>query len=65
LAVFLVYEKFVNQIYKMTDRPIFYFALLLMVLGTQLFLAGFIGELIARNGADRNNYLIADYVGVE
>jgi glycosyltransferase involved in cell wall biosynthesis len=65
LAVFLVYEKFVNQVYKMTDRPIFYFALLLMVLGTQLFLAGFIGELIARNGADRNNYLIADYIGVE
>lgn len=65
LAAFLVYEKFVNQVYKMTDRPIFYFALLLMVLGTQLFLAGFIGELIARNGADRNNYLIADEVGVK
>ena len=39
-----------------TDSPYFYLALTLMILGTQLFLAGFIGELIARNAPERNNY---------
>ncbi len=41
-----------------TDSPYFYLALTLMILGTQLFLAGFIGELIARNAPERNNYKI-------
>ena len=41
-----------------TDSPYFYLALTTMILGTQLFLAGFLGELIARNSAERNNYLI-------
>lgn len=43
-----------------TDSPYFYIALTAMVLGTQLFLAGFLGELIARSAADRNQYLIAE-----
>lgn len=64
IAAFLVYEKFVNQVYKMTDRPIFYLGILLMIIGSQLFLAGFLGELIARNGADRNNYLISETKGL-
>jgi glycosyltransferase involved in cell wall biosynthesis len=41
-----------------TNTPFFYLSLLAMVLGTQLFLTGFIGELIARNSTERNNYLI-------
>lgn len=41
-----------------TESPYFYLAILAMVLGTQLFLTGFIGELIARNSTERNNYLI-------
>ncbi len=41
-----------------TDSPYFYIALTTMVLGTQLFLAGFLGELISRSSTDRNNYLI-------
>ena len=41
-----------------TDSPYFYLALTTMILGTQLFLAGFLGELIARNSAERNNYQI-------
>ncbi len=40
------------------NRPAFYIALTTMVLGTQLFLAGFIGELINRRSPDRNNYLV-------
>jgi glycosyltransferase involved in cell wall biosynthesis len=41
-----------------TDSPYFYIALTMMILGTQLFLAGFLGELISRNAIGRNNYQI-------
>jgi glycosyltransferase involved in cell wall biosynthesis len=41
-----------------TDSPYFYLAMLAMLLGTQLFLAGFLGEIIARNSMERNNYQI-------
>jgi len=43
-----------------TDSPYFYISLTSMILGTQLFLAGFIGELISRNSTERNNYKIED-----
>ena len=43
-----------------TESPYFYLSLVLMVLGTQLFLAGFVGELIARNAPERNNYNIEE-----
>lgn len=43
-----------------TDSPYFYIALTTMILGTQLFLAGFIGELISRNSTERNNYKIEE-----
>ena len=58
IALYLTYAKFVHQAYRMTDRPVFYFGLFFMVIGTQLFLAGFLGEMIARTGHDRNNYQI-------
>ncbi len=41
-----------------TDSPYFYLALTTMILGTQLFLAGFLGEMIVRNAPERNNYQI-------
>lgn len=41
-----------------TDQPLFYLAILTVILGVQLFLAGFLGELINRNATDRNKYLI-------
>lgn len=41
-----------------TNSPYFYIALTMMVLGTQLFVAGFLGELISRNAEGRNNYHI-------
>lgn len=47
-----------NPYVLVTDNPYFYLALTTMILGTQLFLAGFIGELIARNAPERNKYLI-------
>lgn len=48
-----------DEYYPMTDRPIFYFSLVFMIIGTQLFLAGFVAELITRNSSVRNNYQIA------
>jgi glycosyltransferase involved in cell wall biosynthesis len=43
---------------KVTDSPYFYLALTAMIIGTQLFLAGFISELVSRNSAERNKYLV-------
>lgn len=45
-----------------TDSPYFYVALTGMILGTQLFLAGFVGELISRSSPNRNNYKIAEEI---
>ena len=41
-----------------TQSPYFYLSILAMILGTQLFLTGFLGEIVARNSSERNNYLI-------
>ena len=41
-----------------TDSPYFYLSMLAMILGTQLFLTGFLGEIVARNSTERNNYKI-------
>lgn len=63
IAFYLAIAKFAFQEYKMTERPIFYFGILAMVIGVQLFLAGFLGELISRNSTDRNNYQLAEKTG--
>ncbi|MDD4554432.1 MAG: glycosyltransferase family 2 protein [Bacteroidales bacterium] len=65
IAGYLTYEKFFNLAFKMTERPLFYFGLLSMILGTQLFVAGFLGELISRNSTDRNNYIIETNLGLD
>jgi len=64
IAGVLAYDKIFLSIYKMTDRPIFYFGLLSMIMGTQLFVAGFLGELMSRNAQDRNHYLIKSQLGI-
>jgi hypothetical protein len=48
----------------LTQRPSFFIALTSMVLGTVLFLAGFMGELILRNSPDRNNYLLERKINI-
>jgi glycosyltransferase involved in cell wall biosynthesis len=63
--IYLGIAKFAFKQYNMTDRPLFYIGLISLVIGTQLFLAGFIGELISRNSAERNSYLIEDKLGLE
>mgnify|MGYP002639742105 CR=1 FL=1 len=65
IAIYLAYSKFFMEGYRMTDRPLFYFGLLAMVVGVQLFLAGFLGELISRTAHDKNDYLISKTIGLE
>ena len=63
VSLILIIEKVYKSHYHIptrdvTDKPLFYLALAAMIIGTQLFLAGFLGELISRNSNDRNRYQI-------
>lgn len=64
ISLVLTIQKVVFQQFHMTDRPLFYLGLVFLVIGTQLFLAGFLGELISRKAPDRNNYDISKKVNV-
>ncbi len=64
MILFLVVSKFVDANFALTNKPNFYIALTTMILGSQFFLAGFIGELIARNSAERNSYMIDETLGL-
>ncbi|MEQ2545489.1 glycosyltransferase family 2 protein [Alistipes intestinihominis] len=62
-TVWIIAEKLWKQFHDLplravTDQPLFYLAILAVILGVQLFLAGFLGELINRNSSERNKYLI-------
>jgi glycosyltransferase involved in cell wall biosynthesis len=63
LFIYLTISKFFFDVTGLTQRPLFFFAIMAMIIGTQLFLAGFIGELITRTSADRNHYLIEQKLG--
>jgi glycosyltransferase involved in cell wall biosynthesis len=58
ISLYLIVSKIIDVDFPITNRPLFYIALTIMVIGTQLFLAGFIGELVSRNATDRNSYNI-------
>jgi glycosyltransferase involved in cell wall biosynthesis len=60
ITSFLMIDKlFIDTTGRLlTSRPQFFFALVCMILGTQFFLAGFIGEMVGRNASQRNSYLI-------
>ncbi len=62
IAGYLAYEKIFNAVYRMTERPLFYFGLLAMILGTQLFLAGFLGEMITLNAPEKEPYKIKEHL---
>jgi glycosyltransferase involved in cell wall biosynthesis len=64
IFIYLTISKFFFDTTGMTQRPLFFFALFIMTIGVQLFLAGFIGELIARNSSERNSYLIEQKMGL-
>ena len=54
-----------NSYILVTDSPYFYLALVMMLLGSQLFLAGFVGELVVRNSPGRNDYEIDEELNIE
>ena len=67
LAAWVIIEKLIQQsqglLYRpVTDQPIFYLALLAVILGFQLFLAGFICEMVSRNSSERHNYKIREEI---
>jgi glycosyltransferase involved in cell wall biosynthesis len=50
--------------HRVTESPYFYLALAVMIIGTQLFMAGFLGELIGRSSSDRNSYVIKEKINL-
>ncbi|MBK9793137.1 MAG: glycosyltransferase family 2 protein [Sphingobacteriales bacterium] len=64
ILIYLTITKTIFGVVGMTNRPIFYLGILTIIVGAQLFVAGFLGELIARNGADRNHYSIGEKINL-
>jgi glycosyltransferase involved in cell wall biosynthesis len=63
MIAYNVLMKFLEgENYGVTNKPTFYIALTVMIIGVQLFLAGFVAELIGRNSQERNNYLIEEII---
>lgn len=65
IAIWLIVAKVINQtaglVFRpVTDQPLFYLALVAVILGFQLFLTGFLGELVSRNSSERNQYNIKE-----
>ncbi len=65
IAVWIVASKLYAQFHQLayrlvTDQPLFYISLVMAIIGVQLFMAGFIGELVSRSSADRNHYLVEE-----
>jgi glycosyltransferase involved in cell wall biosynthesis len=58
ILAWLTVSKIVYQEYGIAERPIFFFGILALIVGTQLFLTGFLAEMINRNSSIRNSYLI-------
>lgn len=68
ITIWMIVGKLIAQFNHLkyravTDQPLFYIALVLVIIGVQLFLAGFLGELISRSSSDRNQYLIDKEIG--
>ena len=61
--VILCVSKLLGQLW-ITDSPYFYIALTMMILGTQLFLAGFVADLVSRSSPGRNDYQVETALGL-
>jgi glycosyltransferase involved in cell wall biosynthesis len=61
---YLVVSKLLQPEFGVTNKPAFYLALTAMIIGSQFFLAGFLGELVTRNAPERNSYMIEEKVGL-
>ena len=65
ITLYLIIAKILDpHNFALTNRPGFFLALISLVIGMQLFLAGFISELVSRNAPGRNSYLVEDKIGL-
>ncbi|MEN9599357.1 MAG: hypothetical protein RL596_1676 [Bacteroidota bacterium] len=63
-SIYLIISKIIQPETGLTNKPFFYIALTTMIIGMQLFLSGFIAELVVRNSGERNHYLIDSKIGL-
>ena len=65
-SAYLIISKFLHgDAFAITNKPAFYVALVAMIIGVQLFLAGFLAELVVRNAQDRNVYGVEEKLGID
>lgn len=62
-SAYLIVAKIFSAEFALTNRPAFYIALTTMIIGMQLFLTGFVAELVVRNAPERNHYQIEEKIG--
>lgn len=65
ILFYLTYMKLFQEEVNIDDRPLFFLGILTVIIGTQLFLTGFLAELLVRNSPERNNYVIETKMGIE
>ncbi len=74
MTVWIIIEKQIQlyilkipfkEIRDVVEKPLFFLALTLLIIGTQLFLAGFLGELISRSSSSRNDYLVKEKLNLD
>jgi glycosyltransferase involved in cell wall biosynthesis len=65
MSIYLIITRLINPGIGLSNRPPFFIALTIMIIGSQLFLTGFVAELISRNAQGRNSYLIEKKEGIE
>ncbi|MGM0566482.1 MAG: glycosyltransferase family 2 protein [Bacteroidota bacterium] len=63
IAGYLAYTKIMMHEYNMASRPLFFLGLLSMIIGSQLFMTGFLAELLSRNNPNRNQYSVEQKAG--
>ena len=67
MAIWIIWEKLYNIAHNLkyrdvTTSPLFYIALVAIILGSQLFLTGFVAELVSRSASERNHYQIEETI---
>jgi hypothetical protein len=65
ILAYLSVLKIFQDITRISDRPVFYFGILTLIIGSQLFLTGFLAEMISRNASNSNRYRIAETIDID
>jgi len=65
ILTYLSILKYIENIYRISDRPVFFFGILTLIIGAQLFLTGFLAEMISRSTPHRNKYRISETIGID